>query len=99
GQVLRVEEEVMVPRLRGILRAAREAAGEVAHVATEEVLPHERLSPAGPGECVPAQAEDHEGGDAGNRPEIEDAPQLAVPQQEEAERRREERGGHGSPGE
>ena len=53
--------------------ARREPAGEVAHVAADEVLLDEGVAPAGPGQRVPAETEHHEGGDAGRRAELESA--------------------------
>ena len=66
------------------------------HVAPDQVLLDERVSPSSPGDRVPPEPEHHERDHPRGREQPAHAPQVALPEQEEAHRRCEEGRGDGS---
>src|SRR5262249_3577674 len=89
-EVLRVEERVIVPWSPRVSPAACKPAGQVVHVAPDQVLLDERVSPASPGDRVPPEPEQYEYDHARGCDEPAHPAQVALPEQEEAHRRYEE---------
>src|SRR5262249_29962639 len=91
-QVQGIKEEVVVPRAARVGLAGCEATGEVAHVAPDEVLVEEEVTPARPGERIPPETEDGERDDAGRREKRDQPSELALPEEKEDQRDSEQRG-------
>jgi hypothetical protein len=78
--------------IRRVGLPAHQTAREVARVAADEVLPDELVAPAGERERVPSTSEEREGDEARDRHERAHSTEIALPREEQDDRRRVERG-------